>query len=176
MRVLLAPEALLMRFGFYQYRSVLTRLARSGLRLEILILALLVVILSGGCGKKGDPLPPLRTEAPIIKDLRAENRADGILLSWSIPRIAERGRRCQIRVLRTEGAVSCKECPEEWKLVAEMVVDFHERVRRREGRMNLLDPDVSEGTLYRYRISSKMQPEEMIIRSNTVQIRRCDLN
>ena len=174
MKVLPAPEAMLFRFGFPHHHSDVTLFIASYLRVRFLLLALLLLGLSSGCGKKGDPLPPLRVETSIIEDLRAENRADGILLSWSIPRVADRERRLQFRVMRTKGPVPCKECMEEWNPITDIRIDSQKHIRRAEGRMEYLDSDVSEGTIYRYRVMSVTDSGEISPPSSTVQIRRSE--
>lgn len=48
--------------------------------------AFAVVLLLAACGRKAPPKPPEFAAPRAIGDLRAINRADGILLSWSRPR------------------------------------------------------------------------------------------
>ncbi len=131
------------------------------------------LILAWGCGRKGNPLPPLRHEPAAIKDLRAENQPDGILLSWSIPQVDGRQKKIQkIRVLRAEGAVSCKSCPGKWTLMAEIHLDSPSPTQRRDGRIQYLDSEVSDGKVYQYRIISVTKSGGMSPPSNTVQILR----
>jgi len=48
--------------------------------------AFAVALLLGACGRKAPPKPPEFAAPRAISDLRASNRGDGIVLSWSRPR------------------------------------------------------------------------------------------
>ncbi|MBW2149443.1 MAG: hypothetical protein JRG73_05825 [Deltaproteobacteria bacterium] len=143
----------------------------SALWLGVFFIATLMLV--GGCGRKGNPLPPFRHESAAVRDLRAGNRPEGILLWWSIPRLEGKGNKIKkFRVLRAEGTVSCTSCPGEWTPVAEVRLDSPLPARRSDGQIQLLDYEISDGMVYQYRVISMMESGAMSPPSNTVEILR----
>jgi hypothetical protein len=51
----------------------------------------MTMVAAAGCGKRGDPLPPLRPVPARITDLRAERATDRIDVRWTIPAENEDG-------------------------------------------------------------------------------------
>ena len=51
----------------------------------IVALALMLVLLSVGCGKKGDPRAPELATPRVIQNLAATQTPDGVALTWSRP-------------------------------------------------------------------------------------------
>lgn len=64
----------------------------SGPRAAILLLASLLL----ACGKKGDPLPPLRPTPAAITGLRVAQRADQVEISFTAPRASTDGARLPV--------------------------------------------------------------------------------
>ena len=67
---------------------------------------LLAAALALACGKRGDPLPPIRRTPQPIADLRIAQRGDHLEVSFTAPRNATDGSRLPVleaEVLRLEG-------------------------------------------------------------------------
>jgi hypothetical protein len=55
-------------------------------------LAVVLIVLSIACGKRGDPRPPVPAIPKATSDLVVTQRADKVLLSWSYPALTTAGR------------------------------------------------------------------------------------
>lgn len=79
--------------------------------------ALLLLALLPACGKKGDPLPPLRPTPAAVTDLRLAQRGDQVVITFTAPRAGVDGGRLPVLDLEL--------------LVAEGEGDFQKRARAR---------------------------------------------
>lgn len=71
-----------------------------------LLVALSLLWLTPGCGKRGDPLPPLRRNPEPIRDLRVAQRAADLEVSFTVPQRSVDGVPLpvlEVQILRTEG-------------------------------------------------------------------------
>ena len=65
-----------------------------------------VVLAVGGCGKRGDPLPPLRRVPQPVTGLRIAQRGDKLEIAYTAPRNTTDGARLpvlEIDVMRMDG-------------------------------------------------------------------------
>jgi hypothetical protein len=113
------------------------------------------VLLCGGCGKKGDPIPPRLILPPAIADLTADSIAEGILLGWSAT--GTDGRIDHFQILRSEAAAdqACPGCPQDYRPFA--TLKGADQTLQREGGKGLfryVDAAVAAGRFYSYRVSA----------------------
>ena len=75
-----------------------------------------LLLLSAGCGKKGDPIPPRIKLPATIADLSVVSVKEGILLAWSLPDPLGRIGSFKLRRSETvEGSEACPGCPQEYR-------------------------------------------------------------
>jgi predicted small lipoprotein YifL len=127
-------------------------------KITVAILCLLM-LLPAGCGRKG---PLVRPEALIpaqVTDLHATQTADRLRLSWSIPDRLEGGGKLAdlsgFKLMRREVSKSgkdCMECPDSWKLVRQINLEYLQGVNRIGDRLFYQDNEADEGMTYHYRV------------------------
>jgi predicted small lipoprotein YifL len=140
--------------------------------LKTLLLALLLATALWGCGKKGPPLPPESNIPAAVSDLRAWPREGTVFFGWSIPTRNVDGSKLQdllgFKVFRLDRSLisqDCPECPRNFKMVAEVDIDYLRGARIEGGRVLWTDPTVKPQTEYTYfvrvTIPINPQPESM---------------
>jgi len=112
------------------------------------LVALVVSPMFAACGVKNPPRPPEEVRPEAIADLRAEQAADGVKLSWSRPERYSGGRRMRdlgsFVVLRAEG-------DGELQRVAELLVTDRERFQVQK-TFSYVDSGAELGRSYRYEV------------------------
>ena len=110
-----------------------------------------------GCGKKGSPLAPESTNPAPVSDLRAWPREGAILLGWSVPTKNTDGSKLEdllgFKVFRQSRPLDLPHCPDcslDFKVVAEIDVDYPRGARVEGGRVLWQDPSVRPQWEYTY--------------------------
>ncbi len=114
---------------------------------------LVMTLVFVGCGKKGDPMPP-RIKLPVVNDLAAVSRPEGIVLGWSLNLRPENiGRFKILRSVTIRGQEACPGCPQDYRPFREVTpTDGHMRRQGASG-FRYTDTDVKGGSFYSYRIA-----------------------
>ena len=141
----------------------------------IVALALMLVLLSAGCGKKGDPRAPELATPRVIQNLTATQTPDGVALTWSRPTEYVDGRALtdlvSFAIFRKEISPTCMDCPVPYRPLTTVNVEDQERfVRQKQYRY--VDEDVQDKMTYRYRVSSQLRDGSLSEPSNEVEITR----
>jgi hypothetical protein len=112
-----------------------------------------LLILSAGCGKKGDPIPPRMKLPATIADLSVVSVKEGILLTWSMPGpLQPIGSFKLFRSETVQGSEACPGCPQDYRPLR-TVTNTDVRLRREGDRKySYVDGEVSVGHYYSYRI------------------------
>ncbi len=118
-----------------------------------LALLLLLSLICGGCGKKGDPMPP-KVVLPVVVDLATRSLPEGIVLGWSVAGSGEGISGFRIfRSVTIEGSVACPGCPREYHPFGTVAL-ADDRLKREGGKgFRYVDADVRSGGFYSYRIA-----------------------
>jgi hypothetical protein len=112
-----------------------------------------LLFLSAGCGKKGDPIPPRMKMPTTIVDLSVVSVKEGILLAWSLPEpLRPIGSFKLLRSETLEGNEACPECPQEYRPLRTVAVNDKRLRREGEGKFSYVDGDVIAGRYYSYRL------------------------
>jgi fibronectin type 3 domain-containing protein len=126
---------------------------------KITIFLALILIVTGGCGKKGPPVPWETIVPKRIVDLEAVSREGRLLLEWTAPK--ENTDKsilidlASFQILRSEGVLiggECKGCGEKPKVVYEMKLDRKEEVVGK--KMSIFIEDQEAGKVYVYQVVS----------------------
>jgi hypothetical protein len=112
-----------------------------------------LILISAGCGLKGDPIPPRIKPPAAIADLGAATSRGGVLLGWSLTDPLEKIGTFQL--LRSEtirGNEACPECPQDYK--RHKTIPVADPTLRRDGekKFSYTDGDVDAGHFYLYRV------------------------
>lgn len=127
-----------------RHDAVWGRLAAAGL---------LAILLSTGCGKKGDPLPA-RLTFPVVNDLAARSGAQGVVLTWTIPRQADEvGGFRILRSMTPRAADACPGCPQDHRPFRDVPLADARLTTEGRGSFRYLDADVRGGSYYSYRVA-----------------------
>ena len=146
-------------------------------KIEILGLMLLILMVAGGCAKKGPPVPWDSIVPKRIVDLEATPREGRLLLEWTSPK--ENTDKSVLidltgfQILRSEGVLiggECKGCGEKAAVVHEMKLDIErevkkdskekskkdskEKVKTKRKRMAVLFEDQEARKVYVYQVVS----------------------
>jgi hypothetical protein len=114
---------------------------------------LMLMLVSGGCGKKGDPISPRIKVPAAITDLSVVPVREGIALDWSLTDPAEEVR--EFKILRSEtvqGNRACPGCPQDYRPLRTLAAADDRLHREKEKRFRYVDPDARAGSDYSYRI------------------------
>ncbi|UFS71843.1 fibronectin type III domain-containing protein [Geomonas sp. RF6] len=144
-------------------------------RLKIAVCLTTFVALCG-CGKKGALLPPEALVPAAINDLQVRQKGDQFQVSWSGPAREESGARLQdlagfvlLRHQVIDPASDCDLCPDAYRVIATIDLDYLKDVRRSGSRYVVADRDLTIGTTYRYKVRSFKQNGTSSKDSNKVQ-------
>ncbi len=126
------------------------------------ILCLLIcTLLFAGCGKKGALIPPEALVPAPASDLQVRQQGDGFRISWTAPGKEERGRPLRdlagFRLYRHEvlpPGEDCLACPDSWRPVRSIDLDFLRDVQRSGDSFFCMDRDVKTSTAYRYSVTA----------------------
>ncbi len=119
----------------------------------VLFLAVFSLALLGGCGKKGDPVPPRYTLPPAVTDLKASYSDGSITLTWTMPPKAEYI--SKVRISRSELEVvgeQCPGCPRQFLLIAGFAGGDPRIFLEKEKGYRFVDTAVKTGRLYTYKV------------------------
>ena len=140
-----------------------------------LILACVMALGAGACGKKGDPrAPELATPRPIT-NLTAKPDRSGVVLTWARPSEYVDGKSLTdltaFVIYRKDLSPACPDCPVPYRPLTTINVEDREKfVQKRQYRF--IDENVQSNTIYRYRISSQLKDGSLGAPSNEVEITR----
>lgn len=139
------------------------------------ILGGLIVLLSIGCGKKGEPRAPELAMPQLIKNLTAKPDRNGIVLTWSRPTEYVDGKPLTdltgFVIFRKDLSPTCPECPVPYRpLTAVNVEDREKFVKQKQYRF--IDENVQSQMIYRYRVSSQLKDGSLSNPSNEVEATR----
>jgi hypothetical protein len=139
------------------------------------ILGGLIVLLSIGCGKKGEPRAPELAMPQLIKNLTAKPDRNGIVLTWSRPTEYVDGKPLTdltgFVIFRKDLSPTCPECPVPYRpLTAVNVEDREKFVKQKQYRF--IDENVQAQMIYRYRVSSQLKDGSLSNPSNEVEATR----
>ncbi len=126
-----------------------------------ILFALVIITLFAGCGRKGALISPEAQLPAPVNNLRAEQRGESFQLSWSVPTQEERGRALKdlagFRLFKREVLPpdeDCESCPNAYRLLKSVDMDYLQDVRLSGGRLFLKDTDVITGTTFQYKVVS----------------------
>ena len=126
---------------------------RNSLFYPLLTGLFVLLLLSAGCGKKGDPIPPRIKLPATVADLSVVSAEEGILLTSTLPGpLQPIG---SFRLLRSEtvkGSEACPGCPQEYRPLRTVAITDDRLHREKERKFSYVDGDVSVGHYYSYRL------------------------
>lgn len=139
------------------------------------ILGGLILLLSGGCGKKGEPRAPELAMPQLIRNLTAKPDRSGIVLTWSRPTEYVDGKSLTdltgFVIFRKDLSPTCPECPVPYRpLTAVNVEDREKFVKQKQYRF--IDENAQARMTYRYRVSSQLKDGSLSNPSNEAEATR----
>jgi hypothetical protein len=142
---------------------------------RITILAMLVAVFSGSCGKKGDLRAPELASPKVITNLSANSGPNGVVLTWSPPTRFVDDRPIKdltsFIIFRKEVSPGCPDCLVPYRPLATVGVEDREKfVKQRQYRF--VDEEAQPNTIYRYRVSSQLSDGSLSEPSNEVEVTR----
>jgi len=142
---------------------------------RIVSLALLVLLATAGCGKKGDPRAPELVIPEGIKNLSARQEKAGVSLTWSRPTQYSGGRELKdlanFVIFRKEISPSCADCPVPYRQLTIVYVEDQEKFSKQK-QYRFVDMETQPKAIYRYRVSSQLKDGSLSEPSNEVEIVR----
>jgi|SRR3989304_400990 len=142
---------------------------------RIVSLALLVLLATAGCGKKGDPRAPELVIPEGIKNLSARQEKAGVSLTWSRPTQYIGGRELKdlanFVIFRKEISPSCADCPVPYRQLTTVYVEDQEKFSKQK-QYRFVDMETQPKTTYRYRVSAQLKDGSLSEPSNEVEIVR----
>jgi hypothetical protein len=141
----------------------------------LVAVALMFVLLSLGCGKKGDPRAPELATPRVIDNLTATQTPNGVALTWTKPTLYVDGRALtdltSFVIFRKDMSPTCVDCPVPYRPLTTVDVEDQERfVKQKQYRY--VDEEVQDKMTYRYRVSSQLKDGSLSEPSNEVEITR----
>jgi hypothetical protein len=122
----------------------------------VLSLVLILSLFCGACGKKGPPMPVLKSQPVEVHQLKAERKdGEGVWLTWGIDRVSEE--LSGFLILRGEeknGATACRACPDFYSTIADLEVS-RVAVNEQKDGFAFLDENVQKDHLYYYEIQPR---------------------
>ena len=142
---------------------------------SFLVFASLILLLSIGCGKKGEPRAPELAMPQLIKNLTAKPDRTGVVLTWSRPTEYVDGRSLTdltgFVIFRKDLSPTCPECPVPYRPLAAVNVEDREKfVKQKQYRF--IDENAQAQMIYRYRVSSQLKDGSLSNPSNEVEATR----
>ena len=120
---------------------------RSWPRAALLVLLLFLGFLFGACGKKAPPKPPLKSELPRVKDLRAVVEASGVRLTWTLAKADKDVVGFNVYRSKPRPAVSdCPGCTRDFELITSI------KVKSGELRFQVVDPYIEGKGQFYYQV------------------------
>ena len=120
---------------------------RSWPRAALLVLLLFLGFLFGACGKKAPPKPPLKSELPRVKDLRAVVEASGVRLTWTLAAANKDVEGFNVYRSKPRPAVSdCPGCTRDFELITSI------KVKSGELRFQVVDPYIEGKGQFYYQV------------------------
>jgi hypothetical protein len=139
------------------------------------LVAMMLIAVGSGCGKKGDPRAPELATPKIINNLNARTGPDSVVLTWSRPTEYVDGSELKdlasFVIFRKEVSASCLDCPVPYRQLTTVNVEDREKfVKQKQYRFD--DREVRPKSIYRYRVSSQLFDGSLSGPSNEVEITR----
>ena len=120
---------------------------RSWPRAAVIVFLFFLGFLFGACGKKAPPKPPLKSELPQVKDLRAAVEASGVLLTWTIAKADKDIVGFNVYRSKPRPEVSdCPGCTRDFELITSI------KVKTEELRFQLVDPYIEGKGRFYYQV------------------------
>jgi len=142
---------------------------------RIVSLALLVLLATAGCGKKGEPRAPELVIPEGIKNLSARQEKAGVSLTWGRPTHYISGRSLEdlasFVIFRKEISPSCADCPVPYRQLTIVYVEDQEKFTKQK-QYRFVDMETQPQTTYRYRVSVQLKDGSLSEPSNEVEIVR----
>jgi hypothetical protein len=140
-----------------------------------LIIVLMMLCASFGCGKKGEPRAPELATPKVITNLAARSGPNGVTLTWSRPTEYVDGTALKdlasFVIFRKEVSQSCPDCPVPYRQLTTVNVEDREKfVQQKQYRYD--DQEVRPDTIYRYRIASQLFDGSLSAPSNELEVAR----
>jgi hypothetical protein len=144
---------------------------------RFLILALAVLAVGSGCGKKGDPRAPELATPRTITNLVAKSGPNSVSLTWNRPTEYVDGKDLKdlagFVIFRKEISQSCPDCPVPYRQLTTVNVEDRDKFAQKK-QYRYDDEEVRPKAIYRYRISSQLLDGSLSAPSNEVEIARSD--
>jgi len=142
---------------------------------QYLVLALMMLVVGSGCGKKGDPRAPELATPKTINNLTARSGPGGIILTWSRPTEYVDGTALKdlasFVIFRKEVSQSCPDCPVPYRQLTTVNVEDRDKFAQQK-QYRYDDQEVRPKAIYRYRISSQLLDGSLSAPSNEIEIVR----
>lgn len=142
---------------------------------RIAFFAMLLIVLSGGCGKKGDPRAPELATPKVITNLSGSSGPNGVILTWSRPTEYVDGRPIKdlssFVIFRKEIAPTCPDCLVPYRPLTTVSVEDREKFIKQK-QYRFIDQEAQPNTVYRYRVSAQLSDGSLSEPSNEVEITR----
>lgn len=144
-----------------------TRIAAFG-RLTVILMAVFILVVLGGCGRKLPPIQPGTYPPPAVKDLAFEVKDSELTLSWTVPAVQKEKESPPVgfKVLRarqTLAEAECQTCTVRFQAIGDVRVIGKEPAERLQFKDRL-----ESGYKYRYKVRGYTTPEAEGKDSNVV--------
>lgn len=125
------------------------------------ILMITVLVLLAGCGRKGRLIPPEALRPAPVSDLQIAQKGESFQVYWSQPAEGEGKRPIKdlagFHLFKREVLPpdeDCESCPNAYKSLKIVDLEYLQDVRRIGGRLYISDADVETGKTYQYKLLS----------------------